>query len=158
MIKVSFMWPGFALPLDGSMDSFFMAHQHGVSFVSEAGAAALEKAYLTPRKTAPTDATIEEAIGTPLRRGKRVNPIGRPSAMLTAQEEAERVSKRIRAEEAEAKQAQQPAAREPARPAENPTADTQRRRQLRVSITVKSSHGRALELLQSTGRGCSPWG
>ena len=24
MIKVSFMWPGFSLPLDGSMDSFFM--------------------------------------------------------------------------------------------------------------------------------------
>ena len=93
MVKVPFMWPGFSLPLDGSMDSFFMAHQHGVSLSRDPGAAALEKAYLTPRKTAPTDATIEEAIVTPLRRGKRVNPIGRPSAMLTAQEEATMASK-----------------------------------------------------------------
>ena len=75
--------------------------------------------------------------------------------MLAAQEEADRVPKRIRAEEAKAKQAQQPAAREPERPAENPTADTQRRRQLRVSIMVKSSHGRALGLLQSESLGLS---
>ena len=52
--------------------------------VREAGAAALEKAYLTPRKTAPADAAIEDAIGTPL----RVKPVGRASTMLTAQEVA----------------------------------------------------------------------
>ena len=75
--------------------------------------------------------------------------------LLTAQEEAERVSKRIRAEEAEAKQAQQPAAREPEKPAENPTANTRHRKLMRLAITVKSSRTRAAELLQSLelGRG-----
>ena len=77
------------------------------------------------------------------------------SELLTAQEEAERVSKRIRAEEAEAKQAQQPAAREPEKPAENPTANTRHRKLMRLAITVKSSRTRAAELLQSLelGRG-----
>ena len=75
--------------------------------------------------------------------------------LLTAQEEAERVSKRIRAEEAEAKQAQQPAAREPEKPAESPTANTRHRKLMRLAITVKSSRTRAAELLQSLelGRG-----
>ena len=69
--------------------------------------------------------------------------------MLKAQAEADRVSKRMRAEEAKAEQAQQPAAREPARPAENPTADTKRRKHVRVSITFQSSRREAQKLLQS---------
>ena len=86
MVKVSFMWPGFSLPLDGSMDSFFMAHQHGAALRMEPGAAALDKAQLTRRNTVATDATLEEAINTPRRKGIRVNPIGSPSAMLTLRE------------------------------------------------------------------------
>ena len=77
--------------------------------------------------------------------------------MLAAQEEADRVSQRIRAEEAKAKQVPQPTARERERPAEpeNPTADTRHRKPMRISITIKSSRTRAAELLQSLelGRG-----
>ena len=69
--------------------------------------------------------------------------------MLKAQAEADRVSKRMRAEEAKAEQAQQPAAREPERPAENPTADTKRRKHVRVSITFQSGRREAQKLLQS---------
>lgn len=71
------------------------------------------------------------------------------SEMFKAQVEADRVSKRIRAEEAKAEQAQQPAAREPERPAENPTADTTRRKHVRVAITFQSSRREAQKLLQS---------
>ena len=86
MVKVSFMWPGFALPLDGSMDSFFMAHQHGASMRREPGAAAVDTARLTRRHTVATDATLEDAINTPRRKGMLVNAIGSPSAMLTLRE------------------------------------------------------------------------
>ena len=72
------------------------------------------------------------------------------SELLEAQTEADKVSKRIRTEGAKSEQTrQQPAAREPERPAENPPADTQPRKQIRLSITIKSSQTQARELLQS---------
>ena len=75
--------------------------------------------------------------------------------LLAAQAEADRVSKRIRADDAEAKQVPQPAAREPEKPAENPTANSRHRKLMCVSITIKSDRARAADLLQSLelGRG-----
>jgi hypothetical protein len=66
---------------------------------------------------------------------------------LKAEKEAAEVSQRIRAEEANT--VQQPAAREPERPAENPTANARHRKSLRISITIKADETKAAEILQS---------
>ena len=77
--------------------------------------------------------------------------------LLTAQEEAERVSKRIRAEEAEAKQAQQPAAREPEKPAENPTANTRHRKPMPGTVSLCVFRSRSKVAGPERRSSCSPW-
>ena len=79
--------------------------------------------------------------------GERPCTLAELTARSEAREEAARVSQRISAEEAKAKTV--PAAQEPERPAENPTADAQHRKLMRLSITIQASRTRATKFLQS---------
>ena len=85
-VRESFMWPGWALPFNGSEDHLFMRHRANKhSGCQDKRPRDVDPAYVTRKGEVATDVSITEALATSTRMGRRVTAVGTSVRFLTPQ-------------------------------------------------------------------------